>query len=572
MVVSDRDFKHVCLVDFEFIATAGNLPVVVCMVVLDLVTGEKMRYWSDELLCLSIPPFPTGSDSLLVAYYASAEMNCFNVLGWKPPVNILDLFTEFRNLTNGIPVPAGKGLLGALAYFGLNTIGSLEKESMRLVIMRGGPWSQKEKFEILDYCESDVDALARLLPVMAGSLDIERALLRGRYMLALTFVELTGIPIDTDTLSNLVNKWEDLVDRLIAEIDRDYHVYEDRTFKQEKFEAFLNTQSINWPRLESGRLELKDDTFKEMGKSYPQLRPLHELRATLSKLRLNKLSVGDDGRNRCLLSAFQSVTGRNQPSTTKFIYGNPAWVRGLIKPGPETGIAYIDWSQQEFGIAAALSGDLLMQAAYLSGDPYLSFARQAGAVPQGATKQTHPSEREQFKACVLAVQYGMGAESLAARIDQPVARARELLRLHRDTYRTFWQWSDASLDYAMLCGKLWTVFGWTIHVGQEPNPRSLRNFPMQANGAEMLRLAIIKVVEAGIRVCAPVHDAILVEAGLDELDSTIETAQRLMAETSAIILDGFELRTDVDVVLYPERYMDPRGQKMWDTVMGLLDV
>ena len=40
-----------------------------------------------------------------------------------------------------------------------------------------------------------------------------------------------------------------------------------------------------------------------------------------------------------------------------------------------------DFSQQEFAIAAALSGDEKMQAAYRSGDPYLSFARQAGAVP-----------------------------------------------------------------------------------------------------------------------------------------------------------------------------------------------
>jgi hypothetical protein len=41
----------------------------------------------------------------------------------------------------------------------------------------------------------------------------------------------------------------------------------------------------------------------------------------------------------------------------------------------------------------------------------------------------------------------------------------------------------------MLTGELRTVFGWTVRVGQDANPRSLRNFPMQANGAEMMRLA-----------------------------------------------------------------------------------
>ena len=83
-------------------------------------------------------------------------------------------------------------------------------------------------------------------------------------------------------------------------------------------------------------------------------------------------------------------------------------------------LAYIDWKQQEFGIAAALSGDPAMYRGYCSGDPYLEFAKQAGLVPENATKQTHPDQRRLCKAAVLAVQYGMGAESLATSINQPV--------------------------------------------------------------------------------------------------------------------------------------------------------
>jgi hypothetical protein len=115
-----------------------------------------------------------------------------------------------------------------------------------------------------------------------------------------------------------------------------------------------------------------------------------------------------------------------------------------------------------------------MQAAYQSGDPYLAFAKQAGAVPAGATKATHGPQRELFKQCVLAVQYGMQAAALALRIGQPPIVARELLLAHRDTYRTFWRWSDAALDTAILTGSLHTVFGWHVHVGETSNPRSLR--------------------------------------------------------------------------------------------------
>jgi len=299
--------------------------------------------------------------------------------------------------------------------------------------------------------------------------------------------------------------------------------------------------------------------------------PLRELRSALSELRLNDLAVGRDGRNRCLVSAFQARTGRNQPSNSRFIFGPSVWLRGLIKPPPGHGVAYIDWSQQEFGIAAALSGDANMLAAYKSGDPYLAFAKQAGAVPQDATKQSHSAQRDLFKACVLAVQYGMGPDALGARIGQPPVVARDLLRKHQETYRAFWRWSDAAVDHAMSTSSLHTVFGWTIHIGAESNPRSLRNFPMQGNGAEMLRLACCLATERGIQVCAPVHDAVLICAPLGRLETDIAGMRAAMAEASSIILNGFELGTDVAAVRYPDRYSDKRGETMWGEVTSLID-
>jgi len=175
-----------------------------------------------------------------------------------------------------------------------------------------------------------------------------------------------------------------------------------------------------------------------------------------------------------------------------------------------------------------------------------------------------------FKQCVLATQYGMEAESLAARIGQPPIVARDLLRMHRETYSRFWAWSDAALDHAMLRGSLYTVFGWHVHVGQISNPRSLRNFPMQANGAEMLRLACCLAVERGVEICAPVHDAVLICAPEQGLGADVETMRAAMAEASRIVLGGFELGTDVEITRWPDRYMDKRGSVMWERVMGLI--
>jgi hypothetical protein len=39
---------------------------------------------------------------------------------------------------------------------------------------------------------------------------------------------------------------------------------------------------------------------------------------------------------------------------------------------------------------------------------------------------------------------------------------------------------------------------------------------------------------------------------------------------SRAVLGDFELGSDAKVVAYPDRYMDERGQVMWDTVMSLI--
>jgi hypothetical protein len=441
---------------------------------------------------------------------------------------------------------------------------------MRDLVLRGGPWEMQERQNILEYCETDVCALEQLLPAMLPFIDLPRALMRGRYMKAVSRMQATGTPIDTETLREIETYWVDIQDALIAQIDASYGVYEGRTFKVKNWADYLQREGIPWPRLPTGALELTDDTFKQMARVYPKVAPMRELRSALSEMRLSNITVGDDGRNRCLLSPFSSKTGRNQPPNSRFIFGPSVWLRGLIKPRPGFCLAYIDYSQQEFGIAAALSCDEKMMEAYRSGDPYLAFAMQVGAVPLGATKKTHKLEREQFKACVLAVQYGMGEISLAQRINQPVARARQLLTLHRQTYRTFWAWSDATQDEAILNGKLWTTFGWEIRVSGQINARSLRNFPMQGNGAEILRLACCMGIEAGIKICCPVHDAVLIEAPTQEIDKKTGEMRSIMAEASRIVLGNLSLKTDYKIVHFPDRYMDPRGKRMWETISSLV--
>ena len=560
------------LIDFEFRqkdGLEGNPIEVICMSSKNLATGEYKNLWADELFLLKDHPFGKNVNQILVAYFASAEMNCYKALGWSWPENILDLFAEFRCLTNGQPPFFGNSLLGALKSFGIQICEPAHKDLMRSLALRGGPYTIDEKTALLDYCQSDVDSLDQLLNAMANSLDLPRALLRGAYAIPLAIMESNGTPIDMGIYSSLCQNWELIKAELINQIDKDYNVYEKGVFKEVRFEAYLTKNQIKWERHPSGRLKLDEETFKLMSKIHLQLAPLRKLRDSLSKLRLNALQVGSDGRNRCLLSPFSSTTSRNQPSTNKFVFGLSKWARGLMQPMPGRALAYIDWSQQEFGVAAALSKDINMMAAYESGDPYLAFAKQAGAVPEGATKRSHLQEREQYKLCVLATQYGMGAEALAQSLKQPVIRARQLLAAHRRIYKQFWEWSDSAYNHAISTNSIQTVYGWRQIVKPDLNPRSIRNFPMQANSAEMLRIACILMAGRGIYMCAPVHDAILIEANEDEIDLEVQIAIECMTQASRYVLNGFELGSETEVIRYPDRFLSDADLEFWNQVIDI---
>jgi DNA polymerase-1 len=572
-----NDFSEIWVHDFEYRAPPGDHVIPHCLVAHELRSGRWVRLWRDQL---GAPPYRLDPDCLFVAYNAAAELGCHLALGWSLPIYVLDLFVEFKNLTNGKVLPSGAGLLGALAYFRLDSIAATAKEETRALAIRGGPFTEKEKADLLEYCETDVVALPKLLGRMAARICLPQALHRGRFQRAIAMMEYNGVPIDTDTLDNIRRNWDSIKLALIAEVDKNYGVFDGTRFKLDRFAALLRRLKIhNWPVTDIGRLSKSDEVFKKMSQAYPVLQPLRELNFTISKLRLERLTVGSDGRNRTSLWAFGTKTGRNTPKATEFIYCLSGWVRFNIKPGEGFALAYIDYSSQEYGVAAVLSGDDEMIRSYSSGDPYLSFAKSAGAVPQSATKTSHSQIRDVYKLCSLGILYGMQAKGLATYSGQSEEMAERILESHRRIYAKFWQWSDSIEEQALLKGKISTRYGWQFSAPWQPSKpnskkrsgtpvRTIRNFPVQAGAAEMFRLSCCLMVERGVTVCAPVHDAVLIEAPLGGIEEAVSIARSAMAEASLAVLSGkLELRTDCKI--FTDRYVDERGAEMWNTVTRL---
>jgi hypothetical protein len=314
--------------------------------------------------------------------------------------------------------------------------------------------------------------------------------------------------------------------------------------------------------------------FREMEGKYPHIAPLRELRYSLSKLRLNDLQVGNDGRNRTLLGPYGTKTGRNAPSNSRYVFGPAKWIRFLIKPPPGRVLIHRDFCQQEPRIAAVQSGDMALLEACESGDVYLGIADQLGFLSESMSPPERKAVRTLFKTVVLGIQYAMGAHTLAERTGISVSEAGEILARLRARFRVFEDYARSVVERAGLLLEVSTPYGWVMQCPSGINPRTVRNFPIQSSGAEVLHVACILAERRGIEVVAPVHDAIMAEAPIDQAEAVSAALDRCMRDASAIVLRGYELPTDVQLIgegQEHERYYDDRGDAMWNTVMKLVN-
>jgi DNA polymerase I len=566
-------FAHRVFVDDEFVSKPGERPDVVCCAF--RVDDEPTRIlWRDELG--DEPPYPTGDDTVVISF-TQAEWSCHLALGWKLPAHAIDLNCELRLASNGLKMPAGQSLLGFCRWLGIEAGDAAIKDAVRARIMRGWPFTPEEKAMIIKYAGSDVDILVLLFKQVESHLSIDRSLHRGDWSLTSSLMEHRGVPINGPLFRQIADPatWNAMRDALVPELDRAgiYVKHNDGAyhFSFDRFGEYLKAEGISWPLTEDGRLATEAKVFEDMSKGNPQLEDLRQLRHIRDKMRSVDLAVGADDRNRTVLWPFKAKSGRTQPAASAWAFSPAVWMRNLIQPGPGMAIAYADYSSMEFLIAAAKSRDPLMLRFY-ENDPYLSFAKQVRAAPSWATKQTHGALRDRYKTGLLAIQYGVSYLTLAAKLGISQTAAQAMIDQHRQLFSTYWAWAEDWLAWALDHGIMWTNVDWQCVVGDvELKTRTIINWPVQSCGGDVLRLACIWATKRGLRLVAPVHDAVLLESTIDRIDHDVALLQDIMARASALVLGGPTLRTDAKIIRYPDHYTDGRGDEIWEHVTGLLE-
>lgn len=448
------------------------------------------------------------------------------------------------------------------------------KAAMRdLIISDPKKFSKKERKWILEYNADDVVNLKNLKKETISwnmklnpSMPLERymkgAFERGSFMAATAWMETWGYPINYEATKNFSKQVPNIfydVQREINELFPDI-----KPFKWNKAQGRyswnqkatrewieMNCDVEKWMKTKKGQLSLALEAFTQhfdFKHSYPkdnfgaQVVRFLKLKQNLYGFRVVEdsdtktfwSSVGPDKMVRPYLNPFKAQSSRSQPASTGFMFLKPAWMRALVEPPEGHYICGIDWSSQEFLISALLSEDMAMINAYLSGDPYLFFAKEAGAVPRDGKREDHEEARDAFKSTTLGLSYLMTRVGLAVKLTTDTKKewtedaAQEMIDLFYDLYYDLGEYQkQVEEDYASG-NPIILDDGWTMWTDNE-NVRSVGNCPIQGAGAVAMRRACVSAMrDHGVRVLFPLHDALYFMGKLEDMEREIVAVRKAM--------------------------------------------
>jgi hypothetical protein len=561
--------------DFEWWTAPGKLPEPFLLTA----AASDGRQWvlrGPDLYRLRQPPFPTGHNVVVTSYSLASDLVNFPVLGWRMPDHLVCTYIEHRLRYNGIESELDDTLVGACARRNIVHLMSDVKKRLQERAKDRTPLIEAEWREYERYCLEDSRADLKLFQSYLPDIWWERALYYGAFARDCAIIEYNGYPMNPAKVRLLRPRTlKEGRLRLIEELDGGTRVYEKGSLKNSRIWELAREHNIPWRATNYGRPVLKDAELKSLAVQYPIVEKVRQIRKTVNSLRSNEYDVDSDGYSHVSLFPCATKTGRCAAKGKHWIWAGPAWMRGAVQPTEGSFLAYLDYESEEFAFAAVQSGDEGMMACYLSGDPYAAVGIAMGIMPAGATKLTHPTLRERCKVICLGINYGMQAWGLAERLGISEEVAGDLLRRHRQAFPKYWRWIEGMIAHAKAHKMIVTPFGWPMYVQRGINPRTLQNWPQQALGGDLLRLATMGLVHEGVRIATLVHDAILIEGASRDVAGLVKHAKDVMARASEKIC-GMPLRVDSgddkkpQVFCYPARFRDKREGDMYDRAMRVL--
>jgi DNA polymerase I-like protein with 3'-5' exonuclease and polymerase domains len=454
------------------------------------------------------------------------------------------------------------------------------KKKMQNRILQGGPFSEQEIKEISEYALEDVNHLSDLFRTMATELCLlsynsdkvtrrylKDAALRGEWSARLAVMERIGIPVRMDWLKNLSKNHAQVDNAICKQLSEEvypFYVWEKTKWveKGDKFKGFLIANKLLdiWPKTDTGLPSAGKEALEkyEYIPEILEFRRVKDMRRQLSTFKDTSFEtvsgfeeegedspnvegrekifqrIGSDNRLRSFFNPYGTQTSRNAPPSRNFIYAMSSWLRAFVQPPPGYSITAIDYSSEEFIIAACESGDKNMEKVYDSGDVYLGFAKLVKAVPENADKVSHKKEREMFKSTILGLQFLMGGNSLHLKLmadtknpNLPREKSDELVDAHKEQFERYWEYTDEVWDEYTSGKTLCTRDSWYLFC-DNPNERSVKNFKVQGAGGAILRKAVQLCQDGGLTVFSALHDALYFLHRTEDTTAVVAKAEHYM--------------------------------------------
>jgi hypothetical protein len=333
-----------------------------------------------------------------------------------------------------------------------------------------------------------------------------------------------SILLDTSFINKTVSEANETLKCLYLEISAT--LFEHNQVNQTVLRSILPNQLLaKWPKRYS-RLageELATDKSSLKNIDHDIARAIIAFREALKAKNLQYLKINKAGGHKFWANPFGTITGRDKPVGASLMYVPDYYRQKLMLADSGYVLILLDYCQQEVLVAASLANDIENIAEYIKGDFYNSF--NADNLNRGEQKKL-----------ILGYQFGqrltaheMGDAGLHSQLEQRFSKINNYL----DNRTT-----QAYAERLIACDD------WQMHVEQQ-NPLTVRNWPVQATAASILRKACLKLDEAKIPVLAAFHDAVLIKCALNHEQSTIQTASNLMIQASEEILVNASLRVSV---------------------------
>jgi DNA polymerase-1 len=224
---------------------------------------------------------------------------------------------------------------------------------------------------------------------------------------------------------------------------------------------------------------------------------------------------------------------------------------------PEEGFVFVDadYSQIELRVLAHITGDEMLKKAFTEGlDIHSLTASQVFGV---SIDKVTPDMRRSAKAVNFGIVYGIGDFSLAKDIGVTKKEAARYIDGYLSTYPKVRDYMSDIVASAQEKGYVKTMLNRIRYIPELKSPnfqvrafgkRIAMNTPIQGSAADIIKIAMVKVwrelKKKGLksRLILQVHDELLVEAAIDELEQVKEIVRCNME--SAVEL-GVPLIADV---------------------------